>query len=71
MLVHVTQGTVPASALKPPEDRMLGKKDSVQRSLELREMRMARWQRGRELVRGLVKLTDVRLICSAIEATAL
>ena len=71
VLIHVTEGTVPASALKPPEDRMLGKKDSVQRSLELRDMRMARWQRGRELVRGLVKLTDVRLICSAIEATAL
>ena len=72
VLIHVAEGTVPVSVLKPQVDRKLaGKKEGVQRTLELRDMRMARWQRTRDMLRGLVRLADVRLICSAIEATSL
>ena len=71
-LIHVAEEMVPASMLEPQiEEQTAGKKQGVQRTLELRDMRMARWQRTREKLRGLVRLADVRLICSAIEATAL
>mgnify|MGYP006076618523 FL=1 len=72
VLIHVAEGAVPESMLRPQVDRKLaGKVEGAQRTLELRDMRMARWQRTRDLLRGLVKLADVRLICAAIEATSL
>jgi len=73
VLVNVAIGTNPPDILLPPDLQRdeLVPKEGVERALELREQRMARWQRTREKLRGLVRLADVRLICSAIEATAL